>query len=134
MRLSEIQGERAVELVAQIIGPAANIAADPETRALLKKGAPPDGMDKTVFLLHRVRDHLPALLQNHKADLIAILSACAGVSAAEYAATLTPVGLVRDCAALLADENFAAVFPSAQSQAGGAASTSAPENTAAQAG
>ena len=125
MRLSDIKGDRTLEVIAEIIEPIANIAEDEEASAMFKREKLPDGMTVKKFLMKRVRKSLPVLLKGHKADIIAILSSIEGVSAEEYAGSLNLVKLVKDCTDLLTDEVFMELFISAQS---GTSSGSAREN------
>ena len=116
MRLSDIKGDRTLEVIAEIIDPIANIAEDEEASAMFKRENLPDGMTVKKFLMKRVRKSMPVLLKGHKADIIAILSAIEGVSAEEYAGALNLVKLVKDCTDLLTDEAFMELFISAQSE------------------
>ena len=116
MRLSDIKGGRTLEVIAEIIDPIANIAEDEEASTMFKREKLPDGMTAKKFLMKRVRKSLPVLLKGHKADIISILSAIEGVSAAEYAGALNLVKLVKDCTDLLTDEAFMELFISAQSE------------------
>ena len=70
----------------------------------------PEGMDAKEFVLQRVKASIPALLKNHKGDLITILAAIEGVSIAEYKASLNLVKLTKDAVDLLNDEAFKAFF------------------------
>ena len=116
MRLSDIKGDRTLEVIADIIDPIANIAEDEEASSMFKREKLPDGMTAKKFLMKRVRKSLPVLLKGHKADIIAILSAIEGVSAEEYAGALNLVKLVKDFTDLLTDEAFMQLFISAQSE------------------
>ena len=116
MRLSDIKGDRTLEVIADIIEPIANIADDEEASALFKREKLPEGMTAKKLLMKRVRKSLPVLLKGHKADIIAILSAIEGVSAEEYNGSLNLVKLVKDCTDLLTDEAFMQLFISAQSE------------------
>lgn len=124
MRLSDIKGERTLEVIADIIDPIANIAEDEEASALFKREKLPDGMTAKKFLLQRARKAAPALLKGHKEDIIAILSAIEGTPPEKYAGSLSLVKLIKDTVELLTDEAFGALFISAQS---GDNSGSAPE-------
>ena len=115
MRLSEIKGERTLEVIADLIDPIANIAEDKEASALFRKERPPKGMDAKAFVVSRLRKGLPKLLKEHKSDIVAILATLEGVSKEEYAASLTLQRLMKDCTELLTDEAFASLFISAQS-------------------
>ena len=116
MRLSDIKGDRTLEVSAEIIDPIANISDDEEASAMFKREKLPEGMTAKKFLMKRVRKALPVLRKGHKADIIAILSAIEGVSAEEYAGALNLVKLVKDCTDLLTDEAFMQLFISAQSE------------------
>lgn len=116
MRLSNIKGDRTLEVIAEIIDPIANIAEDKEASAMFRREKLPEGMTAKKFLMKRVRKSLPVLLKGHKADIIAILSAIEGVSQEEYAGALNLVKLVKDCTDLLTDEAFMQLFISAQSE------------------
>ena len=126
MRLSDIKGDRVFDVIADIIDPIANIVSDETASALFKREKLPDGMTAKAFLLERARNAVPALLQGHKSDIIAVLSTIEGVSAEDYRASLTLAKLMQDTAELLTDEAFGELFISAQS---GTSSGSAQENT-----
>ena len=126
MRLSDIKGERTLEVIAEVIDPICNIAEDSEAMALFRREKLPDGMDAKAFLLQRARKSIPVLLKRHKGDIIAILAAIDGVSPEDYSGALNLVRLFRDATDLLTDEAFADLFISAQA---GKSSGSAPENT-----
>lgn len=126
MRLSDIKGERTLEVIADIIDPIANIAEDEEASALFKREKLPEGMTAKKFLLQRARKSAPALLKGHKEDIISILAAIEGTTPDEYAGALNLVKLIKDTVDLLTDEAFGVLFISAQS---GTSSGSALEST-----
>ena len=126
MKLSDIQGERVFDVIADIIDPIANIAEDEKASAMFRREKLPDGMTAKQFVTQRARKALPALLKGHKGDIIAILAAIEGVSADAYKGTLNLVKLTRDTAELLTDDAFTVLFISAQSEN---SSGSARENT-----
>ena len=126
MRLSDIKGERTLEVIADIINPIANIAEDEVASELFKREKLPDGMTVKTFLLQRAKKAVPALLRGHKGDIIAILSTIEGTTPEEYAGTLNLVKLMKDTVDLLSDEAFTELFISAQT---GETSGSARETT-----
>ena len=126
MRLSDIQGERVFEVSADISDPMANSAEDEQASAMCRREKRPEGMTAKEFVTQRARKALPALLNGHKDDIIAILASIEGVSAESYKGALNLVKLMRDATELLTDEAFGALFLSAQS---GKSSGSAQENT-----
>lgn len=116
MRLSDIKGERAIEVIGELIDPIANIAEDKEASALFRREKLPEGIDAKAFVVYRLRKGLPVLLKNHKGDIVTILAAIEGVTPAEYAATLDLRKVVKDLTELLTDEEFMAFFTSEQSE------------------
>ena len=126
MRLSDIKGDRTLEVIAEIIDPIANIAEDEEASAMFKREKLPEGMTPKKFMLKRVRKSLPVLLKEHKADIIAILGAIDGSGPEAYTGTLNLVKLIKDCTDLMTDEAIAELFISAHSEN---SSCSAPEST-----
>lgn len=115
MKLSDIKGERTLEVIADIIDPIANIAEDEEASALFKREKLPDGLTAKKFLLQRARKAVPSLLKGHKGDIISILSTIEGITKEEYTASLNLVKLAKDAIDLLTDEAFTTLFISAQS-------------------
>lgn len=126
MKLSDVKGERTLDVVAEIIEPILDIAMDKEASGLFKRKKIPKGTDPKAYMAQRVKKHLPPLLKNHREDVLAILSSIAGVSVADYTATLNLAKLTVDITDLLTDESFAELFLQAQSPA---SSGSAQENT-----
>lgn len=128
MRLSDIRGDRTLDVIADIIDPIANIAEDPEAAELFTRKKLPEGMTPKGFLLQRARRSVPVLLKHHKADVIAILSAIEGTSQEQYAGDLNLAKLFKDCVELLTDEAFTTFFTSAGSETDGNFSGSVSEN------
>ena len=62
MRLSDIKGDRVFDVIADIIAPIANIAADETASALFKSGKLPDGMNAKASLRGRARRAVAARL------------------------------------------------------------------------
>ena len=119
MRLSDIKGDRTLEVIAEVIDPICNIAEDDAAMSMFRREKLPEGMEPKKFLLARARKSLPVLLKKHKGDIIDILAAIEGVSPERYQGALNLVKL-------LTDEAFAELFISAQ---GETSCGSAPENT-----
>lgn len=108
MKLSEIRGERTFDVIADIIEPVANIAADKEASALFNREKAPEGADPREFALEKFKKSMPALMRGHKRDIIAIMAALDGTTAEEYCEGLTLSSLVLDVLELVNDEEFAA--------------------------
>ena len=115
MKLSDIKGERTLDVIAEVIEPIANIAEDEKAAALFKREKLPEGENAVAYLLKRIKSHLPALLKGHKHDLITIFAVIEGVSYDEYAASLNLGKLTKDLLELMTDEAFGGLFISAQS-------------------
>jgi hypothetical protein len=114
MRLSDIKGERTMEVLAAVIDPLANIAASQEAKDFLRREKLPEGTSAKEFVMGRVRTALPILLNKHKKDILAIMAAIEGVSYEEYAGQLDMIKLLNDAVELLNDEAFLKLFFSAQ--------------------
>ena len=110
MKLSDIKGERTFDVIAEIIDPISNIAADKEATELFTRKPLPDGVTARDFVMQRIKKSVPILLKNHKNDLIVILAAIEGVSVDEYKGSLNLVKLTTDTVELLNDEAFKAFF------------------------
>lgn len=113
MKLSEIKGERTLDVIAELIEPIANIAGDKDTAKLFKKEKAPEGVDPREFAINRLKKGVPSLLKNHKQDVVAILAAIEGVLVSEYTKSMNLAKLARDCVELITDEEFADLFISA---------------------
>lgn len=110
MKLSEIKGERTIDVLADITAPIISIASDEQAAKLFKREKCPEDMEPTAFMLVRIREALPPLLKSHKDDLIAILAALDGVEPSEYAENMTLASLVGDVFGIMADEELQAFF------------------------
>lgn len=116
MRLSDIKGDRVFDIIADIIEPISNIAADETVSLLFKREKLPEGMSVKTFMLGRVKKTVPAILKSYKDDIIKILSTIEGVSKDDYRDSLTLAKLIQDVTELLTDKSFGELFISAQSE------------------
>lgn len=116
MKLSDVKGERVLDVIADIVDPVANISSDPTAAELFARRRTPKGMTAKAFMLERVRKSVPALLKGHKKDVIAVLAAIEGVTPEEYTERLTLVTLIKDCTELLTDDLFTTLFISAETE------------------
>lgn len=110
MKLSDIKGDKVLDVIADIIVPIANIASDEKASGIFSRKPLPQGVTAKDFIVERVKGSIPALIKNHKEDLITILAAIGGVTKEEYAADLTLASLLKDFTELLTDEEFLALF------------------------
>ncbi len=116
MRLSDITGDRTLEVIAEIIDPICNIAEDDAAMGMFRREKLPEGMEPKKFLLARARKSLPILLKQHKGDIISILASIEGVPPKQYQGALNLVKLFKDTTDLLTDEAFVDLFISAQGE------------------
>ena len=71
MRLSEIKGEQALDVLADIIEPVTAICIDEEIQSMVKSGVPTLKMVKPI-------------IKNHKKEIVEILAILDGENPAEY--------------------------------------------------
>lgn len=106
MKLSDIKGDRVLDVIADIIDPIANMVQDKDVAAMFERKAVPEGMEARDFFAERMRKGLPILLKNHKADIIAIMAAIEGVTPGQYAVSLDLPKLFTDVMELVTDDAF----------------------------
>ena len=133
MKLSDIKGERTLDVIAEIIEPIANIAADQTAAALFQRQRCQKGKKPKEFMLERVKKSAPALIKGHREDIVQLLAALAGVTPEAYAESLNLFKLTSDIVDLMTDPEFLGLFPSAETETDAAVSGSASENTTVQA-
>ena len=125
MRLSDIKGERTLDVIADVIDPVCAIASDEAVKALFAREKRPEGMTLREYAVKKLRKSVPVLIRLHKKEIIAILAAVSGEE--DYAEKLTLVRLMKDVTDLLNDRTFMELFGAAQSTV--TPSGSAQENT-----
>lgn len=117
MKLEEIKGEKAFDAIAGMVTAIANIAGDENFTKAVKemKGKKDKGaVIKTI---------VPVLLDDHRDDVVTILSIMNGQSREEYLEELTPTKLIADIWNVLTDEDVLG-FLSPVKTAKGSGSTS----------
>ena len=98
MKLSDIKGERAIEVIADLIEPVANIATDKECADLFSV-RPVKGEDKNVSARKHLVKKVPLLLRTHKRDVIQIIATIDGKSVDDmnlFSITAALIGIVKD--------------------------------------
>lgn len=114
MKLSQIKGTDAIDVLARIIQPIANIALDKESFDAIKlKVVDKDGKSAEeirALAMMRVREAIPAMLGKHRDDICEIIAAINGKSRDEYVAELTFAKLLKDCMDVLTDEELLSFF------------------------
>ena len=104
MRLSDIKGERCLEVIADLIEPMTSIARDQRVARFFTAEEVPEGGTAEDLAAAKLADLAPVLLKEHKRDVIAILAALEGVGAEEYAEQLDMAKLIKGVTELLTDE------------------------------
>lgn len=125
MKLSDVRGERTLDVIADLIDPIAEIASDEEVVALFRRGKVPEGVEPRDFFVKRACKAAQALLRGHKPQVIQILAAIEGTDPEEYAESLNLAKLPRDLYDLMTDEEFAAFLSPSETGTAGAAPGSA---------
>ena len=98
MKLSDIKGERAIEVIADLIEPIANIASDKECADLFSV-KPVNGENKNVTARKHLVKKVPLLLRTHKRDVIQVIATLDGKSVEEmnlFSITSALIGMVQD--------------------------------------
>lgn len=129
MKLSDIKGDRVLDVIADIIDPIANMVQDKDVAAMFERKAVPDGMEARDFFAKRMRKGLPVLFKSHKADIIAIMAAIEGVTPEQYAASLDFPKLFTDVMELVTDDAFLNFLSSSETGKGANAPGSALESS-----
>ena len=127
MRLADIKGERAVDVIVELIDPISRISKDENAADLFRRRKLPDGVPLQQFAEERLTKGIPALLKGHRQDVIKILSIIKGEPEESIVENMSPASLISDVADLLTDDYFRLFFGFAQTKT--EASESAPKNT-----
>lgn len=125
MKLSDIKGDRVLDVIADIIDPIANMVQDKDVAAMFERKAVPEGMEARDFFAKRMCKGLPVLLKSHKADIIAIMAAIEGVTPEQYAESLDFTKLFTDVMELVTDNAFLDFLSSSETGKGADAPGSA---------
>lgn len=128
MKLSDIKGDRVLDVIADIIDPIANMVQDKDVAAMFKREAVPDGMEARDFFAKRMCKGLSVLLKSHKTDIIAVIAAIEGVTPEQYAASLDFPKLFTDVMELVTDDAFLDFLSSQETGKGADAPGSASAN------
>ena len=122
MKLADLKGERAIEVIADLIAPIANIASDQENLQLFKVKKQ-DGETDREMAVRDLTEKIPVLLKSHKRDILAILSAVNGSDPDE----LSLLDIFQGTADLINDQDFVSLFLSAVKPAGQSSATESSE-------
>lgn len=116
MKLSDVKGERTLDVIADIIEPIINIAVDEDAAAVFKRQEVPEGMTARGFAAERIKKGVPRIIKAHRKDIITILASIEGVSRKKYIETMSLPKLTKDFLELTTDEEFLDLFSSAQTE------------------
>lgn len=114
MKLSQIKGADAIDVLARIIQPIANIALDKDAfnaiklKPVEKEGKTPEQIRELA--LQRIREAIPAMLGKHRMDICEIIAAINGQTCDDYIANLTFGKLLKDCMDVLTDDELLSFF------------------------
>ena len=116
MKLSDVRGERTLDVISEIAGPVSRIAQSDGLKAIID-GAASDEPIKTLG------EGVPKLISECKEDVLTVLSSIAGVSRDEYVERMTLASLIEDVMELLTDSAFSDFLGSASQSGDGPKST-----------
>lgn len=114
MKLSELKGERAVEVIADLIEPITNIAMDQKNLQLFR-ASKKDGETARDAAIRDFKEKIPIMLKTHKEDILAILCAVNGTKPED----LSVMDIFRGAVELVGDKEFLDLFLSSVSMGGG---------------
>ena len=113
MKLSDLKGERAVEVIADLIAPIANIATDQDNLQLFK-AKPKNGETAQEASVRDFKEKIPNLLKTHKKDILDILVAVNGGTPEK----MTVTDIIKGALELANDGEFLNLFLSSVSPTG----------------
>jgi hypothetical protein len=123
MKLSEIKGERSIDVIAEVLEQVSKIAQDEEALKFFtekpkvdEKGNFLEPIEK--FVMKRIGEKLPYLLKNHKTELYTIFAVMENVELKEYVDTVTVSKIIKSIADLFTDESITSLFTSVQPNEG----------------
>lgn len=117
MRISDIPGDRAMDVLADCIDAVTSIAADKELVAELRG----EDMGGAAGQLRAVA----LVLRRHKDDVQQVLAAIAGTTVPEYLAARNAMQVLGDARDILTDDELLGFIPAARSGTGSRGSASA---------
>ena len=112
MKLAELKGERAVEVIADLIAPIVNIAQDQKNLKLFQNERR-EGESDSDLGAREIKEKIPVLLKTHKEDVLAILCAVNNKNPND----LSMVDIIKGAIELANDQDFLSLFLSAVNEA-----------------
>ena len=110
MKLSELKGEKAVEVIADLIAPITNIAEDQKNLQLFH-AEKREGETAREAGVRDFKEKIPNLLKTHKQDVLAILCAVNGANPED----LSLMDIFKGAIDLVNDQDFMSLFLSSVS-------------------
>ena len=119
MKLSEIKGERSIDVIAEVLEQVSKIAQDEEALKFFTEKPKVDEKGNFIehiekFVMKRIGEKLPYLLKNHKTELYTIFAVMENVGLKEYIETVTVSKIIKSIADLFTDESITSLFTSVQ--------------------
>lgn len=111
MKLGDFKGERAIEVIADLIEPITNIAED-QSNLQLFRAERLEGESDHEMAVRDFKKKIPALLRSHKSDILTILSVINDIDANE----LSLMDIIKGTTELVSDKDFMSLFLSSVSQ------------------
>lgn len=108
MKLRDLKGDRAIEVIADLIAPIANIASDQKNLQLFR-AQKLEGETDREMAIRDLSQKIPTLLRTHKKDVLAILCAVNGAEPDE----LSLIDIMKGAVELANDQDFLSLFISA---------------------
>ena len=105
MKLSEIKGERAIDVIADLIAPIAGIASNRD-KMKLESVEPIEGEEPRDTAIRNLKVQIPVILRENKSELIEII----GIITGEDASEMTLPTIMKETVDLLNDKDFAELF------------------------
>lgn len=108
MRLSEIQGERAIEVIADLIEPFSNIATDPNIKSVLQIRKKENETAEEAAI-RAIKKNIPVLLKDHKKDVAQVIGILEGIDPEK----LNILEIVKGLSEMMTDKTLMQLFSSA---------------------
>lgn len=105
MKLSEIQGERAIEVIADLIEPFSNIATDPNIKSVLQIRKKENETAEEAAI-RAIKKNIPVLLKEHKKDV----AQCIGILEGIDPEKLNILEIIKGLSEMMTDKTLMQLF------------------------
>ena len=103
MKLSEIKGDKALEVIADIMEPISNLISDSKFKKMF------ENREKEPIV-----KKIPEIIKEHKSDIYKMLAVLDGVSVEKYKAETSVIKILKDFTDMIMDESVQKLFISAE--------------------